>query len=42
MLDETVQLKIRNKLRNQVFEREYKRIIRELKARAVVEIDRDN
>lgn len=42
MFDETVQLKIRIKLRNQVFESEYNRIIRELKARTVVEIERDN
>lgn len=32
--------KIRNKIRNQIFEREFKRFVRELKARAIVEIER--
>jgi parvulin-like peptidyl-prolyl isomerase len=40
-LDEKTQNMIRNKIRNEVFEREYKRIIRELKSRATIEIERD-
>jgi len=39
-LDETVQNQIRNKLKSQIFERELKRLVRELKTRAVVEIER--
>ena len=32
-------VKIMNKIRNQIFEREFKRFVRELKTRAVVEIE---
>lgn len=39
-LNETIQAQIRNKIRNQVFEREFKRLVRELKTRAVVEIEK--
>ncbi|MEI7684891.1 MAG: peptidylprolyl isomerase [Planctomycetota bacterium] len=39
-LNDTVQSQIRNKIRNQIFDREFKRFVRELKARAVVEIER--
>jgi parvulin-like peptidyl-prolyl isomerase len=40
-LNETVQNQIRNKIRNQIFEREFKRFTRELKARAVWEIEKN-
>lgn len=40
-LDEKTQLLIRNKLRGDISEREYKRIVRELKARSTIEIERD-
>src|SRR5262249_36378039 len=40
-LDETVQNQIRSKLRNQLADREYRRIIRELRTRAVIEVVRD-
>lgn len=40
-LDEKTQLLIRSKLRNQLADREYKRIIRELKSRATIEIERE-
>jgi peptidyl-prolyl cis-trans isomerase SurA len=40
-LDETVQNQIRSKLRNQLSDREYRRIVRELRSRAVVEVVRD-
>ena len=40
-LDEKTQLLIRNKLRGDIYEREYKRIVRELKARSTIEIERD-
>jgi len=39
-LNDVVQTQIRNKLRNQIFEREFKRFVRDLKSRAVVEIER--
>jgi parvulin-like peptidyl-prolyl isomerase len=39
-LNESVQSQIRNKIRNQIFDREFKRFVRELKTRAVVEIER--
>ncbi len=39
-LNETVQAQIKNKIRNQIFEREFKSFVRELKKRAVVEIER--
>lgn len=39
-LNDTVQAQIRNKIRNQIFEREFKRFVRELKSRAIVEIER--
>jgi parvulin-like peptidyl-prolyl isomerase len=38
-LNERVQTEIRNKIRNQIFEREFKRFIRDLKTRAVVEFE---
>lgn len=38
---ETVQLQIRNRLRNEVWERELKRLVRELRSRAVIEIEAD-
>ncbi len=37
-LNENVQAQIRTKLRNQLADREYKRIVRELKSRAIIEI----
>jgi parvulin-like peptidyl-prolyl isomerase len=40
-LNETVQNQIRNKLRGQLADREYKRIVRELKTRSVIEVERD-
>jgi hypothetical protein len=40
-LNEEVQNQIRNKLRSQIADREYKRIVRELRSRAVVEVERD-
>lgn len=39
-LNDTIQAQIRNKIRNQIFEREFKRFVRELKSRAIVEIER--
>lgn len=39
-LNDTIQSQIRNKIRNQIFDREFKRFVRELKVRAVVEIER--
>lgn len=39
-LNDTVQAQIRNKIRNQIFEKEFKRFVRELKSRAIVEIER--
>ncbi|MCI0682175.1 MAG: peptidyl-prolyl cis-trans isomerase [Gemmataceae bacterium] len=39
-LNEAVQNQIRNKLRNQLADREYRRIVRELKSRAVIEVER--
>jgi parvulin-like peptidyl-prolyl isomerase len=41
-LNEAVQTQIRNKIRNQIFEREFKRFVKELKTRAVVEIEPGN
>ena len=38
--NETVQTQIRNKLRNQIMDREFKRFVRELKARAVIEVEK--
>ena len=40
-LDEKTQAEIRRKLENAVFEREYKRLVAELKRKAVIEISRD-
>jgi parvulin-like peptidyl-prolyl isomerase len=40
-LDENVQNQIRSKLRGQMADREYRRIVRELRARTVVEVERD-
>jgi len=40
-LNEAVQNQIKNKLRNQLADREYRRIVRELKSRAVIEVERD-
>jgi hypothetical protein len=40
-LDETVQKAIRKKLEGQLFEREYRRIVRELRSRAVVRLERE-
>lgn len=39
-LNEAVQSQIRNKLRNKIFEREYKRFVSEISIRAVVEYER--
>ena len=39
-LNEALQAQIRNKLRNQIFDREMKRVIRDLKSRAVIEIEK--
>ncbi len=39
-LNETVQAQIKNKIRNQIFEREFKSVVRQLKTRAVVEFER--
>jgi parvulin-like peptidyl-prolyl isomerase len=41
VLDETVQKTIRTKLIEQLYQREYRRIVRELRTRAVVRIERD-
>lgn len=41
-LNEAVQLQIRNKLRNEVADRELKRLLRELRSRAVIEIEQDS
>ena len=40
-LNEAVQNQIKSKLRNQLADREYRRIVRELKSRAVIEVERD-
>lgn len=40
-LNEAVQNQIKNKLRNQLADREYRRIVRELRSRAVIEVERD-
>ena len=40
-LDDKTQNMIRSKLRTQIAEREYKRILRELKSRATIEVERD-
>jgi peptidyl-prolyl cis-trans isomerase C/foldase protein PrsA len=40
-LNEAVQNQIRTRLRSQLADREYKRIIRELKTRAVIDLERD-
>ncbi len=40
-LNEAVQNQIKGKLRNQLADREYRRIVRELKSRAVIEVERD-
>jgi parvulin-like peptidyl-prolyl isomerase len=40
-LDDKTQKLIENKIKNQVFEHEYKRIMRELRARATIEIERE-
>jgi parvulin-like peptidyl-prolyl isomerase len=40
-LDEKTQKLIGNKIKNQVFEHEYKRIIRELRGRSTIEVERD-
>ena len=39
-LNEALQGQIRGKLRNQIFEREMKRVVRDLKSRAVIEIEK--
>jgi parvulin-like peptidyl-prolyl isomerase len=39
-LNDPVQAQIKNKIRNQIFEREFKRFVQDLKSRAVVEIER--
>jgi parvulin-like peptidyl-prolyl isomerase len=41
-LNDETQKQIRKKLENQLFEREYRRIVRELKTRAVVRLERDS
>jgi len=41
-LNDETQKVIRKKLENQLFEREYRRIVRELKSRAVVRMERDS
>jgi hypothetical protein len=38
--NEAVQTQIRGKIRNQIFDREIKRFVRELKARAVIEVEK--
>jgi parvulin-like peptidyl-prolyl isomerase len=40
-LDEKTQRLVENKIKNQVFDHEYKRIIRELRGRSTIEIERD-
>ncbi len=40
-LNEQVQNQIKNKIRSQMADREYKRVIRELRSRAVVDVERD-
>jgi parvulin-like peptidyl-prolyl isomerase len=40
-LDDKTQKLIENKIKNQVFEHEYKRIMRELRSRATIEIERE-
>ena len=40
-LDDQVQKSIRKKLENQLADREYRRIVRELRTRAVVRVERE-
>jgi peptidyl-prolyl cis-trans isomerase C len=41
-LNEAVQNQIKNKLRGQIADREYRRVVRELRSRAVIEVERDS